>query len=78
MNDATLHDTEMSLRTGLNDSPTAFRNWRLSDRAAQRQALVRVARIRSRRLRMHARRRLVNRLYLDPLPTTIRTTARLH
>jgi hypothetical protein len=78
MNDATLHDNEMTLRADLNDSPTAFSNWRASDRAAQREALTRVARIRSRRLRLRARRRLVSRLYLDPLTLKIRTPAGTH
>jgi hypothetical protein len=75
MNDATFHDAEMALRAGQQDSPTAFRNWHLSDRAAQTEVLTRVARIRSRRLRLQARRRLVNRLYRDPLPAKIRTSA---
>ena len=77
MQSAAIHDAEMSFRAELINSPSAFHNWRLSDRNAQTQALARVARIRSRRLRSKARRRLVNRLYSQPLPVKITTTVGL-
>lgn len=77
MNEAGVHDAEVTLGGYLLPSPTAHFNWLISDRKSRTRALSRIERLPQRRLRCRARRRLTRRLYQGLLPLRIMTSPEL-